>query len=237
MKKALVLIALLLCCLIAARFILRRSPAAAAQRPLAPVPSSRISEPLPSPGSAAAPQAKTVSPKPIPQASAAQTPAKQAPGARISESQEKLNTLEEILASRNDNDSRLDTAFNNLSPETKRLFREKYSRLAPERHNERGTIVFLLGKNPNSPEDWQFLRSVVTEPPCLSMEDCSKPVKLEGNHREIGVEVTLAYPAIVAVKQAERALKNGSAEAASVINAAKSSPSKIVAFTASQFKF
>src|SRR3989339_1315542 len=41
----------------------------------------------------------------------------------------KLKTLENILESKDDNDSRLDSDFNNLSPETKRLFRQEYRRM------------------------------------------------------------------------------------------------------------
>ena len=66
-----------------------------------------------------------------------------------------LATLEEILGSRNDNDPRLDRGFVGLSPEARELFREKYRSLAPERRNERGTIVYLLGKNLQTADDWR----------------------------------------------------------------------------------
>src|SRR5207302_220894 len=86
----------------------------------------------------------------------------------------KLVILDEILRSRNDNDPRLDADFNDLSAETKRRFREKYGALAPEKRNERGTVVYLLGRNINDDRDWDFLREVAGEPPCLSLSDCSK---------------------------------------------------------------
>ena len=119
--------------------------------------------------------------------------------------------LEEILASKNDNDPRLDTAFNVLTGEEKTLFRERYRSLAPEKRNERGTIVYLLGKN----GDWEFLREAAAEPPCLSLSDCAQAAP-EG----VADEVTLAYPSLVALKQAQRALEAGAGPAArSVIDA------------------
>lgn len=134
-----------------------------------------------------------------------------------------LETLEEILASRNDNDPRLDTAFNDLSEQDRRLFRVLYRGIAPERRNERGTIVYLLGKNPRTDEDWDFLREVVREPACLSLADCSKrPTGAAG----MGDEVTLAYPALVAVRQAQRA---ADLRARSVIADAKASKVRAVA--------
>lgn len=134
--------------------------------------------------------------------------------------------LDEILLARNDNDPRLDGAFNGLDPDTRRLFREKYRALPPESRNQRGTIVYLLGKNLNAPEDWAFLREVVGEPPCLSLTDCSKAPA--GGGSGPGDAVTLAYPALVALKQAERVLAGKGPEevrreARAVVKAAKAS--------------
>lgn len=139
----------------------------------------------------------------------------------------KLKTLEEIFLSKNDNDPRLDRDFNDLTSETKSLLRQKYRELPPERRNERGTIVYLLGKNLSSARDWAFMRGVVAEPPCLSLADCSKT----GAAGAVGDEVTLAYPALVALKQAQRALaKNRAAQGAlGVIAAGKTSPTPAVA--------
>ncbi|MDE2491011.1 MAG: hypothetical protein KGM24_09185, partial [Elusimicrobia bacterium] len=121
----------------------------------------------------------------------------------------KLEVLDAILASKNDNDPRLDSDFNDLSPDAKALLRWKYARLPPEERNERGTIVYLLGRGRNlsSPEDWAFLRSVAGEPACLSLADCSRrPRPGDGEDEDVGDAVTLAYPALVALKQAEGAL-------------------------------
>lgn len=112
-----------------------------------------------------------------------------------------LRTLTEVLVSRNDNDPRLDRDFNALSPEVKAQMRGLYAATPPERRNERGTIVFLLGRKPETPEDWAFLKIVASEPPCLSLADCSKPPK----PGEAADEVTLAYPSLVALRQAEQA--------------------------------
>ncbi len=140
----------------------------------------------------------------------------------------KLATLEDILRARNDNDPRLDRDFIGLSEEAKRLFRGKYRALAPERLNERGTIVYLLGKNLQTGDDWSFLRAVAAEPPCLSLENCSTASAAGGG--ESGDEVTLAYPSLVALRQAARAAEEGASksEARSVLEAAKTSRMRAV---------
>ena len=144
---------------------------------------------------------------------------------------EQLKTLEDILRSGNDNDPRLDTDFKSLSVEAKSLLREKYAGTPPERRNDRGTIVFLLGKNLETPEDWAFLRAVVGEPACLSLADCSKT---DPGAPGLGDEVTLAYPALVALRQA--ADKLPAPEAAAVVAAAKSSKVPAVARMAARIQ-
>lgn len=138
------------------------------------------------------------------------------------EARVKLATLREILAKRGDNDPRLDRDFVALTPETKALLREEYRSYPAERRNERGTIVYLLGNNLKTPEDWAFLRDVAAEPPCLSLADCSKP---SGEPGELGDEITLAYPSLVAVRQAARAAREGGSKegALSVLSAARAS--------------
>lgn len=141
----------------------------------------------------------------------------------VSEPEAKLKVLEEVLRARNDNDPRLDSDFNALAPEAKRLFRLKYAELPAEARNDRGTIVYLLGKNLSAPEDWAFLRGVAGEAPCLSLEDCARKPSATA---ALGDEVTLAYPSLVALKQAQRALEAGGParpEALSVLEAGKAS--------------
>ena len=123
--------------------------------------------------------------------------------------------LMEIINSRNDNDPRLDNDFNSLTPETKLLFRKKYQEIPVEKRNERGTIVYLLGKNLLTVEDWEFFREVVLEPPCLSLSNCSKKPASGSDEEATGDEVTLAYPALVALRQAGRALEAARAYRAS----------------------
>ena len=148
------------------------------------------------------------------------------------EARAKLQALEAILASRNDNDPRLDRDFNALSLEAKRLFRKKYQELPLEKRNERGIIVFLLGRNLRAAEDWAFLRGVVNEPPCLSLSDCSRQPRPGGDGEDaLGDEVTRAYPCLVALKQAEYALvkSTGTPEALEVIRLGKKSATPVVA--------
>ena len=119
-----------------------------------------------------------------------------------------LSDLNQIFASRNDNDPRLDSEFKNLTPGTKQLLLEKYQQLPLEARNERGTIVFLIGRELNRPEDCHFLAQVTTEPPCLNLADCKKapPHTDEDVHEEPAISVTLAYPQHVAVKSMEKFL-------------------------------
>jgi hypothetical protein len=155
---------------------------------------------------------------------ARRSPPASVPGA---EARAKLALLEEILRSRNDNDPRLDREFLGLTPEDKALFREAYAGLPRERLNERGTIVYLLGRSLTAREDWAFLRAVAAEPPCLSLADCAKASAAAGAH---GDEVTLAYPSLVALRQAHRAAQEGVSreEARTVLEAAKTSRAKAV---------
>jgi hypothetical protein len=107
--------------------------------------------------------------------------------------------LTQILASKNDNDKRLDTEFKNLSPGTKYLLKQKYASLPAEARNERGTIVFLLGRDlasSGTAADFQFFDQVGAEPPCRSLGDCSQETKAgpEDSHEETAIGVTLSYP-------------------------------------------
>lgn len=114
----------------------------------------------------------------------------------------RLAALDEVLRADRADDPRLDRDFEGLDAGTKALFRERYRSLPPERRAQRGTVVYLLGRNLTAPEDWEFLREVVSEPPCLSLADCSR-AGVPGGEAD---DVTLAYPALVALRQAEKAL-------------------------------
>ncbi|MFI5349030.1 MAG: hypothetical protein ACHQ2Z_05775 [Elusimicrobiota bacterium] len=131
-------------------------------------------------------------------------------------------TLEEILRSKNDNDPRLDHDFNDLSPNEKLLFVQKYNEIPEENRNERGTIVYLLGRNLRTHQDWEFLHFVVHEPPCLSLANCTQKASPGSDEEATGDEVTLAYPSLVALRQARRALEDARAHRVSAQDASAS---------------
>jgi hypothetical protein len=142
-------------------------------------------------------------PVPVPSASASAVPI-------TANDRKLLGELNQILASKNDNDPRLDTDFRHLSPGTKQLLLGRYQELPVESRNERGTIVFLIGRDLNRPEDCQFLADVTSEQPCLNLADCKKPPSHtdEDVHEEAAISITLAYPQHVAVKSMQNFLGN-----------------------------
>lgn len=134
--------------------------------------------------------------------------------------------LKEVLAAKDDNDKRLDTAFLGLTAEERAAFRKVYADLPREKRNEQGTIVFLLGREAKDEADWAFLREVAAEPPCLSLPACGSA----GGAIGPGDETTLAYPALVSLKMAQRRLEAGEdAGARSVLDAGKGSKVRVVA--------
>jgi hypothetical protein len=124
-------------------------------------------------------------------------------------SQQPLYILKEILTSRNDNDPRLDSDFNHLSREDKKKFEMEYNQLRPELRNEKGTILYLLGKNLSETEDFDFLAQVLNEPPCRSLNDCTQAVASTSGHSQeaSGMTVTLAYPQMVTLTVLSQYLK------------------------------
>jgi hypothetical protein len=119
----------------------------------------------------------------------------------------KVEVLEEILKSKNDNDPRLDTEFKTLSKPLKLALARKYNELKAESLNERGTIVFLLGRNLKSSQDFAFIKKVLSEHPCQSLNDCQKIPESSDPDEEGVNEITLVYPQIVALKSIETYLK------------------------------
>ncbi len=149
----------------------------------------------------------------------------------------KLQILKEIFTSKNDNDPRLDQDLKELTPHTKQALEEKYNSLHTELRNERGTLVFLIGRNLNSKEDFDFFRKVVSEAPCLSLNDCTNSINTsDSSDDNNAVEITLNYPQIVALKSLKSYLiKNPSSpEAKSVLEEALKSKSRLVAQMASE---
>lgn len=164
------------------------------------------------------------------------------PGAGAQEPEEtperitrQLAVLDEVARSRNDNDPRLDSELRLLGKGARQELRKRYAALAPERRNERGTIVFLLGRNLRAAQDFAFLKGVLAEPPCLSLSDCSSaPSKVDPHLSDID-ERTLAYPSLVALYAVEQLLsrpglpESERARCREVIEAALRSPVSLVA--------
>lgn len=116
-------------------------------------------------------------------------------------SDEKRNwsVFEEILKTKNDNDPRLDLFLKKLSPEFRQALQEKYEALAPEDHNGRGLVVYLIAREISSMDDFEFLKKIYQEPPCLSMQDCkSSPAQIDSHHSSMD-QTTLIYEKLSAL--------------------------------------
>lgn len=113
----------------------------------------------------------------------------------------KISTLKEILASKNDNDPRMDTEFKNLSDEEKDALVGMYQDTKPENLNDKGTIAFLIGRDMTRPEDAEFLKNILSEEPCLSLENCGITNGQSDPHMDSVNNVTLNYPQVVALNR------------------------------------
>lgn len=143
--------------------------------------------------------------------------------------------VQQILASHNDNDPRLDKELRVLDAATKARFRAEYKKIPPEKRNDRGTLVFLLGRNITEAQDLAFMKDVVNESPCLSLADCNHPEPswdAKKEEHQNGMGVTLAYPQLVALQSllnlagnSNAALKEGALD---VVSAAKHSSQLLV---------
>jgi hypothetical protein len=123
---------------------------------------------------------------------------------------EQVKILDQVLVAKNDNDPRLDRELKVLGPVAKAAFRERYETIPAEQRNERGTIVFLVGRNLERPEDFEFLGKVLAEPACRSLANCGRDETSQPDsadmHLDAGVEVTLAYPQLVALRSLDNLL-------------------------------
>ncbi|MBX9768166.1 MAG: hypothetical protein K2X47_12910 [Bdellovibrionales bacterium] len=131
-------------------------------------------------------------------------------GDSIPRPSEKIQVLESILSQANDNDPRMDTILRNFSSAEKQELMLKYSQLEPELLNQRGTLVFLLGREIKDTSDAQFIEDVLQSEPCRSLGRCSEELKGRdrGSHEgEIGTEMTLIYPQMVALHSVETTLR------------------------------
>jgi len=159
----------------------------------------------------------------------------------------KITILREIFASRNDNDPRMDSELKVLDEQTKAELRREYLGLPKEKLNERGTIVFLLGRNLTKPQDFEFMTSVISESACRSLENCARDetagVDAEHLHHESGTEITLAYPQVVVIKSTENFLRDSDRshllfpQARELVENAKKSPIEPVRTIAERIRF
>ncbi len=115
----------------------------------------------------------------------------------------KISILRELIQTRNDNDPRMDTELRNLSAAAKAEIQSIYRDTKPESRNERGTMVFLLGREIRDPAELSFFRGVLQEKPCLSLENCERPagaVSGDEEHLETINDTTASYPQLIALR-------------------------------------
>ena len=124
----------------------------------------------------------------------------------------KITILKDILTTKNDNDPRMDTELKNLSSEDKDALVSMYQNLKSESLNDRGTIVFLIGRELNRAEDAEFLKSVLSEEPCLSLENCGVTNSQTDPHMDSVNEVSLNYPQVVALNRMKNFLETQNLE-------------------------
>lgn len=123
--------------------------------------------------------------------------------------------LNEILASGNDSDARLDRELKSLPAEARTAIRKMYRETKKESLNARGTMLFLLGRNIESSEDLQFLAEVAHEPVCRSLSDCARFSNAPEDAEHVrDLDLVLAYPQVVAVRAASEFIKSPEANAA-----------------------
>jgi hypothetical protein len=117
--------------------------------------------------------------------------------------------FDEIMKSKNDNDPRMDKDLVGLSPAAKAALMRKYEDSPAELRNNRGTIALLIGRELSTPQDLEFLKTILAEPPCLSLENCRTPSAPGGDeHSQNGIGITLVYPQLVTLKMLESYLSH-----------------------------
>lgn len=172
--------------------------------PKAPAPEG---DALPTESSGAEPMPSITHNKPIPTGVPATAPV------LTKEDQARAALLDEFFRTKNDNDPRMDTELRHLSPALKEAFKAKYAALPTEARNERGTIVFLIGRDLTSAADVDFLHSVLTEAPCRGLADCGTPDRGD-DHSQLASDVTLSYPQLVALKSYKKQRENAALDPA-----------------------
>lgn len=122
---------------------------------------------------------------------------------------QKMQLLNEILVSKNDNDPRIDNDFKNLTPSFKKLLMIQYKKYKPEQRNEKGTVAMIVSRELNSVDDLDTLEIVFDEAPCKSLADCSTEDLNVDPHHSGSTNVDLNYPQMVTLYQIDRKLEKG----------------------------
>ncbi len=123
------------------------------------------------------------------------------------EDQKKKAIFEEILQTKKDNDPRIDQELNHLSPELKKVLMMSYLNLALEQRNQRGFAALLLAREASGEQEYLFLKDILEEKTCLSLQNCDSPSTDKDDPHHSGTdEVTLSYPQLVVLYQIEQRL-------------------------------
>jgi hypothetical protein len=120
-----------------------------------------------------------------------------------------FSEFQQILKSKNDNDPRIDKNFRHFSTSLHRVFQDQYRNLPMESRNERGLIAFLVARDIQDQEDFDFLKEVYLENPCLSMENCSSRSHSDPHLSGID-QASMNYPQLAVLYQLERQLVENS---------------------------
>lgn len=131
--------------------------------------------------------------------------------AKTTRSLRQMAIVDEVLRSGRDGDPRLDTDLRILDPEVRAYLRNQYGQEPVEKRNRRGTLVFLLGRNLRSIDDFRFFAEVLQERPCLSLTNCAKRSDMSSSHHSAGISTTLAYPQLVALSALDTYLRGAPA--------------------------
>ena len=122
--------------------------------------------------------------------------------------QAKWDELKQVLLSKNDNDPRVDKDLKNLSPEFHAQLFKQYQEFPMEKRNERGFVAFLVARDLQSPEDFQFLDGIFNERPCLSLDDCNTPSHSDPHLSSLD-QTSANYPQMAALYQVEHQINSG----------------------------
>lgn len=109
----------------------------------------------------------------------------------------KVAVLNQVLADQSHNDVRVDQELSKLNQKERLDFRQKYRSLRPEALKDRGLIVYLLGRNIETQGDLEFLKEVLNERGCLSLNNCAITDQETLSQPEIASH--LAFPKLMAI--------------------------------------